>query len=55
VIVTGRNPERLEQAARDLGAVGSAAFDAADADRLARFFAELTEPIDHVMVTAGRP
>ena len=55
VILTGRNPERLEQAARELGARGSAAFDAADPDRLARFFQDLPAPIDHVMVTAGRP
>jgi NAD(P)-dependent dehydrogenase (short-subunit alcohol dehydrogenase family) len=53
VIVTGRNPERLEQAARELGALSSAAFDAADPDRLARFFQDLPTPIDHVMVTAG--
>jgi NAD(P)-dependent dehydrogenase (short-subunit alcohol dehydrogenase family) len=55
VILTGRNPERLEQAARALGARSSAAFDAADPDRLARFFQELPAPIDHVMVAAGRP
>jgi NAD(P)-dependent dehydrogenase (short-subunit alcohol dehydrogenase family) len=55
VIVTGRNPERLERAARELGALSSAAFDAADSDRLARFFGDLPAPIDHVMVTAGRP
>ena len=55
VIVTGRNAERLERAARELGALSSAAFDAADPERLAAFFADLTKPIDHVMVTAGRP
>jgi NAD(P)-dependent dehydrogenase (short-subunit alcohol dehydrogenase family) len=55
VIVTGRNAERLEHAARELGARSSAAFDAADPDRLAQFFAGLPTPIDHVMVTAGRP
>jgi NADP-dependent 3-hydroxy acid dehydrogenase YdfG len=55
VILTGRNPERLEQAARELGARSSAAFDAADPDRLARFFQDLPTPIDHVMSTAGRP
>ena len=55
VILTGRNSERLERAARELGALSSAAFDAADPDRLARFFADLPNPIDHVMVTAGRP
>ena len=55
VILTARNPERLAQAARELGAASSAAFDAADPDRLARFFEDLPTPIDHVMVTAGRP
>jgi len=55
VIVTGRNHQRLEQAAREIGALSSAAFDAADPDRLARFFGDLPKPIDHVMVTAGRP
>ena len=55
VVLTGRNRERLERAASELGAVSSAAFDAADPDRLARFFADLPNQIDHVMVTAGRP
>jgi NAD(P)-dependent dehydrogenase (short-subunit alcohol dehydrogenase family) len=55
VIVTGRNQERLEQAARELGARSNASFDAADPDRLARFFHDLPTPIDHVMVSAGRP
>ena len=55
VILTGRNRERLERAARELGARSSAAFDAADPERLARFFKHLPTSIDHVMVTAGRP
>jgi NAD(P)-dependent dehydrogenase (short-subunit alcohol dehydrogenase family) len=55
VILTGRNAERLQHAARELGALSSAAFDAADPDRLARFFQDLPTPTDHVMVTAGRP
>jgi NAD(P)-dependent dehydrogenase (short-subunit alcohol dehydrogenase family) len=55
VIVTGRNQERLEQTARALGALSSAAFDAADPERLARFFQDLPTPVDHVMVAAGRP
>jgi NAD(P)-dependent dehydrogenase (short-subunit alcohol dehydrogenase family) len=41
VIITGRNPERLESAAREVGATSSAAFDATDLDRLAQFFADL--------------
>jgi len=55
VILTGRNPERLQQAAVDLDALSSAAFDAADFDRLERFFDELPTRVDHVMVTAGEP
>jgi NAD(P)-dependent dehydrogenase (short-subunit alcohol dehydrogenase family) len=55
VILTARNPERLEDAARELGALSSAAFDAADSDQLAQFFDELPTPIDHALVTAGGP
>jgi NAD(P)-dependent dehydrogenase (short-subunit alcohol dehydrogenase family) len=55
VVLTGRHPERLEQAARELGAQDSAAFDVSDRDALKRFFEGLPEPIDHVMVTAGAP
>jgi len=55
VILTGRNPERLQQAANELAALSTAAFDAADPALLERFFRGLPTPIDHVMVTAGRP
>jgi NAD(P)-dependent dehydrogenase (short-subunit alcohol dehydrogenase family) len=55
VILTGRNPERLEQAARDVGARSTAAFDATDAAALKRFFDELPAPIDHVLVTGPGP
>jgi NAD(P)-dependent dehydrogenase (short-subunit alcohol dehydrogenase family) len=55
VILTGRNPERLENAVREVGARSSAAFDATDPDELARFFAELPAPIDHVMLTGSGP
>jgi NAD(P)-dependent dehydrogenase (short-subunit alcohol dehydrogenase family) len=55
VVITGRNPERLERAASDLGARSTAAFDADDAVALRRFFGELPGGIDHVMLTAGRP
>jgi NAD(P)-dependent dehydrogenase (short-subunit alcohol dehydrogenase family) len=55
VIVTGRNPERLERAAKELGAQSSAAFDATDAAALERFWSTLPGVIDHVMVTAGQP
>ena len=55
VILTGRNPDRLKQAALELGAPRTAAFDVKDAPSLERFFRDLPAPIDHVMVTAGGP
>ena len=55
VVITGRNPGRLEQAALDVGAYRTAAFDANDEAALAKFFDELPAPIDHVLVTAGGP
>jgi NAD(P)-dependent dehydrogenase (short-subunit alcohol dehydrogenase family) len=55
VILTGRNPDRLEQAARDVDARSTAAFDATDAAALKRFFGELPAPIDHVLVTGPGP
>jgi NAD(P)-dependent dehydrogenase (short-subunit alcohol dehydrogenase family) len=55
VILTARRPERLESAARELGALSTVAFDATDHDRLERFFEDLPSPVDHVVVTAGGP
>ena len=55
VVLTGRDPERLQQAALDVDARSTAAFDANDPASLKRFFDELPDPIDHVMVTAGGP
>ena len=55
LILTGRNRDRLSQAAHDVGAQQTAAFDATDATALQRFFHDLPAPIDHVMVTAGGP
>jgi NAD(P)-dependent dehydrogenase (short-subunit alcohol dehydrogenase family) len=55
LILTGRDPERLQRAASELGAPRTAAFDATDPAPLERFFRELPTQIDHVMVTAGRP
>jgi NAD(P)-dependent dehydrogenase (short-subunit alcohol dehydrogenase family) len=54
VIITGRDEGRLAAAASEVGARSSAAFDAADPERLAAFFADLPM-VDHVLVTAGRP
>lgn len=55
VILAGRNLERLKQAALEVGAERTAAFDANDPAAVQRFFAELSGPIDHVMITAGGP
>jgi NAD(P)-dependent dehydrogenase (short-subunit alcohol dehydrogenase family) len=55
VILTGRNPERLEAAARDVGALSTAAFDAGDDDALRRFFDGLPAPIDHLMLSGSGP
>ncbi|MFZ3304522.1 MAG: SDR family oxidoreductase [Mycobacterium sp.] len=55
VVITGRNPDRLAHAAKDVGAQRTAAFDANDKAALQSFFSELPAPIDHVMVTAGGP
>ena len=55
VILTGRDPGRLEQAAREVGALRAEAFDATDFDRLDGFFQGLPAPIDHVMVTGPGP
>jgi NAD(P)-dependent dehydrogenase (short-subunit alcohol dehydrogenase family) len=54
LILTGRDPERLDRVASELEAMSTAAFDATDAASLEGFFRGLPA-IDHVMVTAGRP
>jgi NAD(P)-dependent dehydrogenase (short-subunit alcohol dehydrogenase family) len=55
VILTGRNPDRLQRAAAEVGARSTAAFDATDQAALDRFFADLPERIDHVLVTGPGP
>jgi NAD(P)-dependent dehydrogenase (short-subunit alcohol dehydrogenase family) len=55
LVITGRNTERLESAAREVGAGTTEAFDATDAAAVEQFFQGLPEQIDHVMVTAGAP
>jgi NAD(P)-dependent dehydrogenase (short-subunit alcohol dehydrogenase family) len=54
LFLTARNPDRLAEVGRELGA-SVTAFDAHDFDRLAQFFAELPLPIDHVLVTGSGP
>ncbi len=55
VILTGRNSARLEQAALELDAQRTAAFDANDRASLQSFYQDLPTPIDQVMVIAGAP
>jgi NAD(P)-dependent dehydrogenase (short-subunit alcohol dehydrogenase family) len=55
VILTGRNAEHLKQAADDVGAKQTSAFDVTDPDALDRFFADLPGPIDHLMLTGPGP
>jgi NAD(P)-dependent dehydrogenase (short-subunit alcohol dehydrogenase family) len=55
VVLVARDRERLDRAAREVGARETAAFDADDPDRVERLFAELSGPVDHVLHTAGGP
>jgi NAD(P)-dependent dehydrogenase (short-subunit alcohol dehydrogenase family) len=55
IILAARDGERLARAAEEVGAQHTAAFDAMDPERLDRFFAGLPGPVDHILVTAGRP
>ena len=55
LILAARDPERLEQASRELGALSSAAFDATNFDQLKKFLDGLPTPIDHLLVTGPGP
>jgi NAD(P)-dependent dehydrogenase (short-subunit alcohol dehydrogenase family) len=55
LVLAGLDRERLEDAATELGAKQTAAFDATDPEALRRFFADLPVPIGHVMVTGPGP
>jgi NAD(P)-dependent dehydrogenase (short-subunit alcohol dehydrogenase family) len=55
LILTGRDAERLQRAAREVHVLRTTAFDATDPALLGQFFRELPTSIDHIMVTAGRP
>ena len=54
VILTGRNPDRLDRVGAELGA-STSAFDLNDTDHLTRFFANLPRPVDHVLVSGAGP
>ena len=55
VILVARDPGRLRDAARQVDASGTAAFDVADLARLERFFEEAPSPLDHILVTGSGP
>lgn len=54
VVITGRDPGRLNAAAVDLGAT-PVALDLADPAALVAFFAALPTPVDHILVGGGGP
>jgi NAD(P)-dependent dehydrogenase (short-subunit alcohol dehydrogenase family) len=54
-ILTARHADTLKQAAAEVGAAQTAAFDATDWQALGRFFSSLPDQIDHVMVTGPGP
>jgi NAD(P)-dependent dehydrogenase (short-subunit alcohol dehydrogenase family) len=55
VILTARDPDRLQHAGLELGAKSIATFDATDFKQLGKFFDELPTPFDHVLVTGPGP
>jgi NAD(P)-dependent dehydrogenase (short-subunit alcohol dehydrogenase family) len=55
VVLAARDPGRLDHAAKELGALSTASFDATDFDQLDRFFAEVPAPVDHVLSTGPGP
>jgi NAD(P)-dependent dehydrogenase (short-subunit alcohol dehydrogenase family) len=55
VILTARDADRLQRAAKEVDALSTAAFDALDFARLEEFFTQLPEPVDHVMVSGSGP
>jgi NAD(P)-dependent dehydrogenase (short-subunit alcohol dehydrogenase family) len=55
VVLTARDAERLERAAKEVGAKSTSAFDAGDPVAVERFFRDLPGPIDHVLLTGPGP
>ena len=55
MVLAARRSEQLEEAAREVGALSTGAFDATDSGALADFFQNLAGTIDHVMVTGPGP
>ena len=55
LILTGRDPSRLQSAGQEVDALRTAELDLGDAAGLELFFADLPTPIDHILVTGGGP
>jgi NAD(P)-dependent dehydrogenase (short-subunit alcohol dehydrogenase family) len=55
LILTGRDAARLDQAAREVGAVSTGELDLGHPEQLDRFFVGLPATIDHVFVTGSGP
>src|SRR6478735_8226865 len=55
VVLVARDPGRLRDAARQVDASTTAAFDVTDLPRLERFFEEAPSPLDHILVTGSGP
>ncbi|PZF82557.1 SDR family oxidoreductase [Jiangella anatolica] len=55
LVLGGRNRERLDAAAGDVGAETVDMLDLGDPAAVERFFAGLPAPIDHVLVSGGGP
>ena len=54
LILVARDPDRLHRTGLELTA-SIAAFDVTDSGRLGRFFAALSAPVDHMLVTSPAP
>jgi NADP-dependent 3-hydroxy acid dehydrogenase YdfG len=54
VILTGRDPERLQHAASEVDALSTAAFDATDPAALERFFRDLPTLTNDTMIDNPR-
>jgi len=55
VILTARDPEKLQHAATEVDALSTSAFDATDFKLLEKFFDDLPAPVDHILVTGPGP
>lgn len=55
LVLAARNADRLREAASGMAATAIAAFDATDFGSLAKFFDEMPDRIDHLLVTGPGP